>query len=170
MECHKCPHNGKRDAACIQCAAGRADIPLNNHGTCAVGFEELDGTRFEPRVTPDPVDALDPVDAVDAFAGILDAMPPDAAEALADFLQRLLSLECRSFRAVADRYRAARSIDARPTLAETGAAMGVTKQAVFYRLGNALAACPELRAMFPKMRHPLQGDYQRQTEQRALRR
>ena len=165
MECHKCPHNGKRDAACIPCAAEREDIPLNNHGTRFVGLEELDGTRFEPRTQPPA-----PVDVVDAFAGILDAMPPDAAEALADFLQRMLSLDCRDFRAVADRYRAALSIDARPTLADTGAEMGVTKQAVKYRLGNALAACPELRAMFPKMRHTLQGDHQRQVERRALRR
>jgi len=155
MECHKCPHYMKGDAAaCIPCAAERAEIPLNNHGTCAVGLEALEGTRFEPRTAPQEAGA-DADRAARCFVQALKSMPPEAADALADFLQRLLCLECRDFRAVADRFRALRSIDARPTLEETGAAMGVTKQAVKCRLGNALAVCPKLRAMFPRMRHTL---------------
>ncbi len=157
MECHKCPHNGKRDAACIGCAAGRADIPLNRHGTTEVSIDAIADTRFEPRVYPQEPGRAEEEEAALSFVGVLASIPPAAAEALADFLQRLLSLDCRDFRAMADRYRASRSIDARPTLEETGRAMGVTKQAVKYRLGNALAACPELRAMLPKIRHTLQG-------------
>ena len=153
MECHKCPYYMKGDAAaCIPCAARRADIPLNNHGTCAVGLDAIEGTRFEPRVYPQEPGRAEVDEAARSFVGVLAAMPPGAAEALADFLQRLLSLDCRDFRSMADRYRASRSIDARPTLEETGAALGMTKQAAKHRVGTALAVCPELRAMFPKMR------------------
>ena len=154
MECHKCPHYMKRDAAaCIPCAARRADIPLNHHGKSEVSIDAIEGTHFEPRTFPEDSGR----DPGEEFRGVLEALPPESAEALADFLQRLFAMDCRDFRAIGDRYRAAMSIDARPTLEETGRAMGVTKQAVKYRLGNALAACPELRAMLPKIRHTLQG-------------
>ncbi len=153
MECHKCPHYMKGDAAaCIPCAAERADIPLNHHGIREVSIDAIANTNFEPRVYPkEPGRAEE--ESARSFVGVLAAIPPEAAEALADFLQRLLSLDCRDFRAMADRYRASRSIDARPTLDDTGAALGITKQGAHHRVGTALAVCPELRAMFPKMRH-----------------
>lgn len=151
MECHKCPYNQKGDAACIGCAANRSEIPLNHHGKSEVSIDAIEGTHFEPRTFPEDSGG----DPGEEFLGVLKALPPESAEALADFLQRLFAMDCRDFRAIGDRYRAATSIDARPTLEETGRAMGMTKQAAACRLGNALAYCPEIRAMFPRMRRAL---------------
>lgn len=156
MECHKCQWNGKKSRRCIRCAESRADIPLNRHGQTQVGFDEIAGTRFEPRTqTPD---MGEPVEAppVHAPGGVF--ISPAAADILCAFLRKMATLTPRELLVLARRMEAATSCDGRPTLAEIGTELRCSKQAVKYLLGNIAAKAPELLALFPGMRQTLRPE------------
>ena len=176
MECHKCDHYMKGDPVCWTCAEDSPDIPLNNHGQSSVGYDELHGTRHEPRTSRTAADAAMQDEDMEMDASEPEAppvhgpmfarVPVDAMETFARFFNRLfLTLDGTELAILAMRYRSLASTDGRPTMEEIGNMLGETKQGVNYRIGNIVAKLPEVRAMFPLMRKALQDGAQKAMEE-----
>ena len=162
MECHKCKWNGKRSRHCIDCAAASPDIPQNNHGRASVSLDGIEGTRYEPRAMPPTPGGEPEPPPIHGPGGVF--ISPAAADLLCAFLRKMASFTQREFRVLVLRMEAATSVDGRPTLAQIGAELGVTKQNVKYMLGNIAAKCPELLALFPGMRQTLRPEQRRRAD------
>lgn len=130
-ECHKCPHDGKGDRACLKCSVS---LDTKN-GQNFVSVDAIQGTRFEPRALPQSFEA----EASDDFA--------TRNEVFLDFIRKLMLLSPRTLLVVQARFVAGMS-RRNISFESIGRALHMSKQAVFNRLVAAQQEIPGLAAVF----------------------